>query len=208
MPGYMIGMKGGVVGERACTIVIVTTLIYTVGMEEKAADVSSPSNAIDKVWFDAVLYPYRSLSPRGFLVLISVIAALAFLIGLFFYLQGAWPIMGFMGAEVLLVYLAFRASYRSGQCEERIRLTADALTVMRKDHKGDTLLWQFQPYWARVALDNLPGGDATAVAEKYIHITSHGRDLFLGRFLIEPERREVVRALCAALQHYHRDMRA
>jgi uncharacterized membrane protein len=35
-----------------------------------------------------------------------------------FYKIGAWPVVGFLGLDVLIVYLAFRASYAQAQAFE------------------------------------------------------------------------------------------
>ena len=64
--------------------------------------------------FRALLTPHRSLGPTGFLVLMAALAGISFVTGLVFYLAGAWPVMGFFGLDVALVYLAFRLNYRSG----------------------------------------------------------------------------------------------
>ena len=75
------------------------------------------------VFFDAVIYPHRSLPPQGFLLLMLVLGATSFAAGVTFVLAGAWPIFGYFGLDVLLVYLAFRASYRSARMHEWVRLT-------------------------------------------------------------------------------------
>ena len=54
-----------------------------------------------KTW-RAILTPHRSLSPKGFVILMSVIAGFNFIVGLFFYVIGAWPVVGFMGLDVAL----------------------------------------------------------------------------------------------------------
>src|SRR5436309_1810684 len=99
------------------------------------------------VFFDAVLYPHRSLPPQGFIVLMLVLSVVSFA------LLGAWPILGFFGLDVLLVYLAFRASYRSARMHEWVRLTEDTLTVERVGQRGERRRWQFQPSWLRVVLE-------------------------------------------------------
>jgi uncharacterized membrane protein len=48
-------------------------------------------------------------------------------------LQGAWPIFGFCGLDVLLFYVMFRLNYRSARMFERIRLLPDELIVERHD---------------------------------------------------------------------------
>ena len=50
------------------------------------------------------LWPYRSLSLQGFRILIAVLASLMSLIGLGFYLIGAWPVVGFLGLEIFIVW--------------------------------------------------------------------------------------------------------
>ena len=53
--------------------------------------------------FDAVILPHRSLSLRGFAILIGVVAAVNFTAGAYFMAKGAWPVLGFCGLEVLAV---------------------------------------------------------------------------------------------------------
>src|SRR5712671_3378683 len=91
--------------------------------------------AEDHVHFDAVLQPHRSLSPTGFWILMAAVTGLSFAAGIAFLLMGAWPIFGFFGLDVALLYLAFRLNYRSGRLVETVRLTDRQLTV-RRLHPG------------------------------------------------------------------------
>src|SRR5665809_45740 len=56
-------------------------------------------------YFSAVLTPNRALSPQGFMVLMAAICVVSFATGLMFFLMGAWPVIGFMGLDVLLIYI-------------------------------------------------------------------------------------------------------
>lgn len=141
--------------------------------------------------FDAVLHPHRSLSPFGFAILMAAIAGVSFAAGLAFWLMGAWPVMGFLGLDVLLVYVAFRASYRSAREYETLRLSDEALEVRHVDPRGRVSAWRFQPYWVRVELDD---DDVAALA-----LASHGHRLAIGRFLSPDERRDLAAALQDAL---------
>jgi uncharacterized membrane protein len=76
--------------------------------------------------FHAVLTPYRSLRPAGFLVLMVALGAVSFVAGILFLVAGAWPVLGFFGLDVLLVYVAFRLNYRSGRLYETVNLTPPA----------------------------------------------------------------------------------
>jgi len=142
---------------------------------------------------DLVLYPHRSLSPQGFTILMAAIAAVSFCAGLAFFLMGAWPIVGFFGLDVALIYWAFKASYRSGRAREIIRLTPRELTVERVAPSGRRKRWTFQPYWLRVALEERPGRASR------LTLRSHGREFAIGDFLTPAERDEVAAALRFAL---------
>jgi uncharacterized membrane protein len=143
--------------------------------------------------FDAVLTPYRSLSPRGFAILMGTAGAIGFAFGAGFIALGAWPIFGFCGAEWLLFYLFFRLNYRAARLQERIRMTPDIVTIERRDPRGRVQSWSFQPYWLRVEMDEPPQH------ESQLSLTSHGKRLTIGRFLSPPERHELARALRTAL---------
>ena len=86
--------------------------------------------------FSAVLLPHRSLGRKGFVILMSVISGLSFLTGLAFYLRGAWPVMGFFGLDVLLIYGAFRMNYRAALLYETVELTERELKVTRVHPRG------------------------------------------------------------------------
>ncbi|WP_085883442.1 DUF2244 domain-containing protein [Oceanibacterium hippocampi] len=143
--------------------------------------------------FDAVLRPHRSLGPHGFAILMIAIAGISFAAGLFFFLIGAWPIFGFFGLDVLLIYLAFRFSYRDARAFEAIRLQDDALIVRRVDRHGRFEECRFQPNWLRLDLEEPETGPGMLV------LTSHGRSVSVGRFLTRDERQELTAALRGAL---------
>ncbi|HEY7298508.1 MAG TPA: DUF2244 domain-containing protein, partial [Xanthobacteraceae bacterium] len=68
--------------------------------------------------FSAIITPHRSLGPTGFLVFMLVLGGASFASGMVFLMAGAWPVFGFFGLDVLLVYWAFRANYRSARAYE------------------------------------------------------------------------------------------
>ena len=79
--------------------------------------------------FAAVITPHRSLGSTGFLILMLCIGALSFACGIMFLLIGAWPVFGFLGLDVLLIYIAFRANFRAARAYEEVTVTASELTV-------------------------------------------------------------------------------
>jgi uncharacterized membrane protein len=161
---------------------------------ESRADNSRDVGDRGPYWFNAVLHPHRSLGPRGFLVLMAVMSAMALSFGLRFLLLGAWPVMGFMGLDVLAVYIAFKVNYRRARLFETVQLTDDRLTVRRVLPDGKANEWHFMPSWVRVRMDDPPRLDSP------LTLSSHGRALEIGAFLTPEERLEVAHALKDAIR--------
>ena len=143
--------------------------------------------------FDAVLRPHRSLGPRGFFILMSAVVAVSFVAGVVFLSIGAWPVPGFLGLDVLLIYVAFRVNYRAGRRYETVQLGDAGLTVRAVDPKGKARSWSFDPYWVRVTVDELKTGSNRLI------LSSHGRYLNVGAFLTPEERVDLADALRDAL---------
>ncbi len=145
------------------------------------------------VVFDAFLHPHRSLSGRGFRIVMGAVVAVSLGVGGIFLMQGAWPVFGFYGLEVLVLWLCLRQNYRSARIYERLRLTRDLLTVERGDAHGACQVARFQPHWLRVSIDD------PVRHESQILLSSHGRSIIVGAFLSPKERLDLARALRAAL---------
>ncbi len=143
--------------------------------------------------FSAVLTPHRSLGPKGFMVFMGAISTVSFGTGLLFYMMGAWPVMGFMGLDVALVYVCFKLNFRALRVYETVELDGEALTVTRIAPSGKSQSWRFNPYWVRLSLEERVG----RMSE--LSITSHGKRLVFGSFLTDPEREDFAAALKAAL---------
>ncbi|MEM7226003.1 MAG: DUF2244 domain-containing protein [Pseudomonadota bacterium] len=158
----------------------------------------TPETDDEAVLFDAVLTPHRSLSPRGFVILMLAICFVSFSAGLGFYLAGAWPVIGFLGLDVLLIYLAFKINYRHGRAYETLHLTRERLLIHRVDHWGSVSEWHFQPSWLQVLMDDPPRRDSQLV------VRSHGKSLAIGKFLTLDERLDLAKALRDALRKVRR----
>lgn len=108
--------------------------------------------------------------------------------------MGAWPVMGFMGLDVLLIYLAFRRNYQDAKIFETIDLSAEKLVLSRVYPSGRRQSWEFNPYWVRIGLVEHSSG-ATKM-----QLTSHGKSLNFGQFLSDDERREFTSVLTREIQ--------
>src|SRR5207237_10706036 len=81
--------------------------------------------------FSARVTPHRSLNRTGFLVLMTFIGAVSFIAGVAFWMMGAWPVLGFFGLDALVIYWAFRVSFRSADATEDLTMAAWDLPVRR-----------------------------------------------------------------------------
>src|ERR1700751_1007768 len=100
--------------------------------------------------FSALLTPHRSLNRTGFLVLMAFLSIVSFAAGFAFLLMGAWPVLGFFGLDVLVVYWAFKVNFRTARASEEIVVTPSELRVRRVSHRGQVAEWTFNPLWVRL----------------------------------------------------------
>jgi uncharacterized membrane protein len=144
--------------------------------------------------FSAVLTPHRSLGPTGFLIFMLVLGALSFATGMMFLMAGAWPVFGFFGLDVLLVYWAFRVNYRTATAYEQVTVTASELTVRKVSHHGRVREWTLNPLWVRLDRDQ---DEEFGIARLFL--VSRGRKLPIASFLGPAEKQSFADALGAAL---------
>ncbi len=149
----------------------------------------------DPPHFCAVLTPNRSLGGLGFLLVMALVCGVSFAAGIAFMLKGAWPMMGFFGLDVILIYVAFRLSYRSGRLSETVELTERRLTVCQRQPGGREQVWEFEPYWLQVRIEEPPKPDSP------LTLISHGQRLAIARFLSPDERLDFANALRRELGH-------
>jgi len=123
----------------------------------------------------------------------GAVCIVSFSTGLLFYLIGAWPVVGFMGLDVALIYIAFKLNYRAARLYETVDLTQTVLTVTRVQPSGKAQVWSFNPYWVRLNLEDRIGRSSE------LSIASHGKRLVFATFLTDPEREDFAHALSTAL---------
>src|ERR1700729_3570536 len=145
--------------------------------------------------FSALLTPHRSLNRTGFLVLMALLSVVSFAAGLAFLLMGAWPVFGFFGLDVLVIYWAFRINFRRARASEEIRGTPSELRVRRVSHRGHVVEFVLNPLWVQL--------DQKIHAEygiEKLYLLSKGRRVAIASFLGPDEKASFAKALAAALQ--------
>ena len=145
------------------------------------------------IYFDAVLTPNRSLSERGFAIVMGIVGVVSFLTGMAFLSMGAVPVIGFFGLDALAFWYAFRWSFRKQREETRIRVTASHLYMLHRKANGEEKRVSLPSGFARVELAEPLRPDSWLRIE-------HGRTGWvIGRFLTLPERKSLADALKLAL---------
>ena len=139
--------------------------------------------------FQVVLYPNRSLGTTGFALLMGLVVLVSLLVGAGFALVGAWPVAGFLGLDVLLLYLALRWNFRDASRADLIRLDDDGLSVRRIMPNGEEKAWHFETAWVQVVVE-----------KKRLLLRSHGKELAIGLYLTAAERASLADALKDAIQ--------
>lgn len=163
------------------------------GMADHNADDLEPTI------FSTVITPNRSLPRTGFLVLMIAFGAVSFIAGMAFLMMGAWPVFGFFGLDVLLLYWAFKLNYWHGEAYEEVKITPTMLTIRKISHRGRVREWSLNPLWVR--LEKITD-EEFGIARLFL--VSRGRQLTIANFLGPDEKAEFAQAFNAALNEAKR----
>ncbi|MGU3492650.1 DUF2244 domain-containing protein [Xanthobacteraceae bacterium A53D] len=153
----------------------------------------------DPIVFTATLVPHRSLSRRGFVCVMALIGGISFAAGAVFLSMGAWPVFGFFGLDVLLVYLAFKANFRAADAREYIRITPSLVEVRHVPARGRGWVARMNPFWTRVKRQDDEDHGTLALS-----LVSQGRETVVGGFLGPAQKGELADDLSAALSEVKR----
>ncbi|ALN71739.1 DUF2244 domain-containing protein [Aureimonas sp. AU20] len=148
----------------------------------------------DTPLFEALLTPYRSLGRRGFHVTMALFGGASLVSGLAFVLNGAWPIVGFFGLDVALLWFALRASFRSAQAREEVSVSRTDLSIRKISPRGAVREAHYNPGWARFLVRRHPEFGVT-----HMSVTGEGRATELGAFLNPDDRDSFAKAFARAL---------
>lgn len=140
------------------------------------------------------LSPHRSLDRTGFTIVMAVLGTVSFILGVAFLMMGAWPVFGFLGLDVFLVWLAFRANYRAARAFEEILVTPVRLVWRKVSARGDAREETMNPRWVRLETtsDELSGVTRVALIER-------GIARVIGAFLPPVSKERLAKSLASAL---------
>ena len=144
--------------------------------------------------FSALLTPHRSLNRSGFLAVMLFLSVVSFVTGIVFLMKGAWPVFSFFGLDVLVIWWAFKANFRSARAREEITVTTTELRVRRVSHRGQVAEWTFNPLWVRLDMEV----DEDFGIE-HLYLISRGHQIQIARFLGPDEKASFYKGLIEAL---------
>lgn len=150
--------------------------------------------AADEPFFKALLTPHRSLGRTGFLVLMGTVTFGWLVTGAFFLAHGAWPVFGFFGLDVLLLYFAFRLNYRAARAREEVSVSRTALDIRKTAPSGRSEAHRFNPFWTKFAIARHSEIGITRMA-----VEGEGKSVPIGGFLNPDDRESFAKAFSSAL---------
>jgi len=155
---------------------------------------TNASSAADEPFFRALLTPHRSLGRTGFAVLMGALLFGWMVTGAIFLAHGAWPVFGFLGLDVLLVYVAFRVNYRAARAREEVSVSRTSLDIRKTAPSGRTEAHHFNPFWARFSIARHQEIGITGMA-----VEGQGKNVPIGSFLNPDDRESFATAFSRAL---------
>jgi len=145
--------------------------------------------------FAATLTPHRSLTRRGYRYVVALACVMATVPGLIFFSMGAWPIVGFLGLDLLAIGWALSASFKSGKQFEEVTLWPDELEVKQVAANGKAEITRFNPFFVKLVIDRDFNERITT-----LHLRSREQDMVIGAFLNPDDKTSFARVFGAALK--------
>ncbi len=144
--------------------------------------------------FEALLTPHRSLGRRGFTILMLVFGGLCLVNGFVFLMAGAWPVFGFCGLDILLLFGAFFLNFRAARAREEVRVSKTSLEINKFAPSGRRTDYVFNPFWARFRVARHEEIGITGM-----QVSGEGRSTDIGSFLNPADRETFASAFSLAL---------
>lgn len=148
----------------------------------------------DAPLFAATLTPHRSMAHNQLLMAAALFAGVCAIPAALFLAMGAWPIVGFLGLDVLIIVLAFRASRNAARAYETVVLTPESLTIRHVTAAGKARQFVLDPNWARLAIERTEDGVVDIV------VSVRDKAVAIGRFLPPGEKETFAEAFAPALR--------
>jgi uncharacterized membrane protein len=142
------------------------------------------------------IWPHQSLRPRGYVRFIGITAALI-AVPLLPLLGSVllWGLLPFLAAAVFGLKWALDRNRRSRQVLEVLRLGPEQAELERQAPDEDPARWSCNRHWASVQIYPHQGP-----VPNYVTLRGNGREVEIGAFLSEAERKALYDSLCQSLR--------
>jgi uncharacterized membrane protein len=154
---------------------------------------------LGQTYMDAVIRPHRSLSERGFIILIAVVTLCNCISSAVFVYYGATLVPLFMAFDVLAVVVAFAVSFAGARQVQRVTITARDVVVTHETPNWTKVVWESPTAFTRVAIEK--DEDRTVV----VRLALSGKDVPVAQALSPRERGEFAQALERAIWEARRE---
>jgi uncharacterized membrane protein len=157
---------------------------------------SLPARGEDRVLFEATLRPHRSLSRRGVGIVVACMFTASMVVTTLMYRLGAWPVIGFNGADIALAFFLLWLNIRAARAVEIITLSESGFVITHTDIHGRSETFALAPYWLNVVLEERPG------TVPRLLLAARGRQTEIARQLGDEPKRDLAAALTRALHRW------
>ena len=140
-----------------------------------------------------IIRPNRSLTWEQTKIVYFCIASYSLAIAGVFAVMGFWPVLPFAGGEIAALGIAFYVNALAGTSVQVVTVGGDVVKV-EKERPGPRCEWLFQRAWARVDIDGPAGHGSSRLV-----VRSHGKQVVLGEFLTETERKRLAATLAEVI---------
>lgn len=131
------------------------------------------------------LTAHNSLSPQGFVLFFGITGVLMCVPLMAFFGSVFWyGILGYLTLTLGAAWMAIKRSWTRGSVKEDLDVWSDRLLLTRINPDGREQDWDANPYWVKV-ITHQTGGPVPY----YVTLCGSGRDVEIGSFLSEDERK-------------------
>lgn len=150
-------------------------------------------------YMDAEIRQNRSLSERGFIVLIAVVTLANCASAAVFVAMGATFVPIFLAVDLLAVIAAFLVSFRAARRVERVQVTSRNVRVTQETASASQLVWESPTAFTRVHVEK--DEDRTVG----LKLALSGREVAVATALSPRERADFAQALERAIWQARRE---
>lgn len=146
------------------------------------------------VLYQAVLHPHRSMTLRGVRLVVVLVACASLVASIPFLVMGFWPVAGFYGLDVALLWFALRTNVTEAQGYEEVQVSPLELLLRKVPVRGMPAEFRFNPVWTK-----LQRFEHHEFGVQHLSLVSRGQSVSVGHFLSPDEKANLHDGLSAAL---------